>query len=185
MVVRCLLLFLTCGFLQAGDIPILKARVGMPVVQELMGGCSLTCSFPWSATDEAVSSSKISALNDNDAQTAWMEAKVGEKLLFKFPANLPRELNGTPFYGIDIANGRLYPERDFKDIGRVKTIRLFHNGKPLYTVELADTRRWQHAEFDDVYLNVGDALTIEIVALYPGKAMDAAALTEIVLQGAH
>lgn len=185
-VLSLILLLLLPGLLHAEDIPTLKARVGRPVVQELMGGCSLTCSLPWNATDEDKSASKIAALNDSDAMTAWTEAEAGEKLIFKFPANLPRELNGTPFYGIDIANGRLYPERDFKDLGRIKTMRLFHNGKPLYTIELADTRRWQHVEFDDVYLNIGDTLMLEILDLYPGRTTaKTAAITEIVLQGAH
>jgi len=171
--------------LAAAEVPVLKARTGPPVVQELLGGCSLTCSFPWSATDLGKSASKIAAVNDSDADTAWTEAKVGEKLTFKFPADLPRELNGTPFYGIDIANGRQNPASGFKDLGRVKSVRLNHNGKPLYLIELADSRRWQHAEFDDIYLNVGDTLMLEIVEIYPGKTAGTAAITEIVLQGAH
>jgi hypothetical protein len=75
--------------------------------------------------------SKISALNDSSSLTAWTSARIGDSLVFKFPANLPRELNGTPFYGVDIANGRIHPENSFKHVGRVKKIRLFHNDRPL------------------------------------------------------
>ena len=67
--------------------------------------------------------SKISALNDSNSWTAWTSARIGDRLVFKFPANLPRELNGTAFYGVDIANGRIHPESGFKDLGRVKKIR--------------------------------------------------------------
>jgi hypothetical protein len=111
----------------------------------------------------------IAALNDADSLTAWTNAQIGDTLIFKFPSNLPRELNGTPFYGVDIANGRLHPESGFKEFGRIKTIRLCHNNQPLCTIRLADTRRWQHVTFPDVYLNVGDTLAIEVLDTYPGK----------------
>jgi hypothetical protein len=71
-------------------------------------------------------------------------------------------LTGRPFYGIDIANGCLHPESAFKDFGRVKTIRLFHNGKALFVIHLADSPRWQHVTFPDVYLSIGDTLAIEV-----------------------
>lgn len=168
----------------AQSLPSIKATVGRPVIQELMGGCSLTCSFPWNAAS-ASSARKLSALNDSDAETAWTDAHVGDKLIFKFPADLPRELNGTPFYGVDFANGRLRPDAGFADFGRMKRIRLWHNEKALFEVRLADTPRWQQVEFDDIYLNVGDTLTLEILETFPGKVHSTASITEIVLQGAH
>jgi hypothetical protein len=181
-----LFLLFTCGLLATDDIPQIKAKVAMPVIQELMGGCSLTCAFPWSTVvGDSLAANKIADLNDSDAGTAWTGARVGDKLVFKFPANLPRELNGTPFYGLDIANGRLDPESGFKDFGRIRALRLFHNKRPLYTILLADTRRWQQVTFPDVYLNVGDTLALEILETYPGKMALTAAITEIVLQGAH
>lgn len=177
---------LACGILGAEEIPQLKAKAGMPVIQELMGGCSLTCAFPWEAvTGTSTFGDGIAALNDADSLTAWTNAQTGDTLIFKFPSNLPRELNGTPFYGVDIANGRLHPESGFKEFGRIKTIRLCHNNQPLCTIGLADTRRWQHVTFPDVYLNVGDTLAIEVLDTYPGKKEQTAAITEIVLQGAH
>jgi hypothetical protein len=36
-------ILLSCGVLGAEEIPQLKAKAGMPVIQELVGGCSLTC----------------------------------------------------------------------------------------------------------------------------------------------
>ncbi len=114
-----------------------------------------------------------------------MDAQIGDKLVFKFPANLPRELNGTPFYGIDIVNGRLYPEGGFAEYGRIKELRIWHNERKVLTIRLADTRRWQRVEFDDILLNVGDTLTLEVLQIYPGKIQPTAAITEIVLQGAH
>jgi hypothetical protein len=43
----------------------------------------------------------------------------------------------------------------------------------------------QKISFPDVYLNIGDTLTIKILEIYPGKMASTAAITEIVLQGAH
>jgi hypothetical protein len=117
--------------------------------------------------------------------TAWTNAQAGDTLIFRFPSDLPRELDGTPFYGIDIANGCLHPESAFKDFGRVKTIRLFHNGKALFVIHLADSPRWQHVTFPDVYLSIGDTLAIEVLETYPGRKEATAAISEIVLQGAH
>ena len=172
--------------LGADEIPQIKATVGLPVIQELMGGCSLTCAFPWNAVvGDSSAADKIADLNDGDASTAWTGAQSGDKLVFKFPANLPQELNGTPLYGIDIVNGRLDPESGFKNFGRIKALRLFHNNRPLYTILLADSRRWQQVTFPDVYLNIGDTLALEILETYPGKMAPTAAITEIVLQGAH
>lgn len=56
--------------LGAQNTPTFKAVVGKPVVQELMGGCSLTCAFPWNAVAGASSTLKIAALNDSDSTTA-------------------------------------------------------------------------------------------------------------------
>jgi hypothetical protein len=53
------------------------------------------------------------------------------------------------------------------------------------TIRLGDTRRWQHVTLPDVYLNVGDTLAIEVFDTYPGKKEQTAAITEIVLHGAH
>ena len=179
-------LVLVCGAGRAQEIAELNARTGKPVIQELMGGCSLTCAFPWEAVAAGSGSdAKVAAVNDADSRTAWTDAHASDTLVFKFPSTLPRELNGTPFYGLDIANGRLHPENAFKDFGRIKTIRLYHNGHPLCMIHLADTRRWQHVTFSDVYLSVGDTLAIEVLDTYPGRKERTAAIAEIVLQGAH
>ncbi len=170
--------------LAAADVPRLKAKVGSPVVTEFMGGCSLTCAFPWAA-DVAGGQDRLSMLNDARADTAWTGAKVGDRLTFRFPADLPRDLDGTPFFGVDIANGVANPLADFKKYGRVKELLLSHNGRPAFTIRLSNTWRWQRVTFDDIFLNVGDTLELEIVAVYPGEAGRGAALTEIVLQGAH
>ena len=177
-----LLFSLLAGVAVGGEPLSLKAKPGPPVLQELMGGCSLTCSFPWTARSEEGENAGLTALNDADALTAWTTARVGDRLVFQFPKNLPRELNGTPFYGVDVANGS---RENFAGFGRVKTLLLSHNGKPLYLIQLADSRRWQKVEFGDIFLNIGDTLALEIVEIYPGTKSTGAALTEIVLQGAH
>lgn len=159
----------------------LKAVLGPPLVEELMGGCSLTCSFPWTAVNGSLA---LAALNDADPSTAWTGIQAGDRLVFRFPADLPRELNQTPFYGIDLANGRVRPAEESDDYGWVRTIRLLHNNRAVHTIHLQRSRRWQTVEFDDIFLNVGDTVCLEIVAVEPGKKFPAA-LTEIVLQGAH
>jgi hypothetical protein len=52
-------------------------------------------------------------------------------------------------------------------------------------IHLADTRRWQHVTFPDVALNIGDTLAVEVLDIYAGRTESTAAITEIVLQGAH
>ena len=172
------------SLVQAAEPPKLKAKVGYPVLDELMGGCSLTCSFPWDGVT-GDRKGKVSAVNDSASATAWTDAAKGSSLVFVFPKDLPRELNGTPFYGIDFANGRIRPLSEFAEYGRIKKVLLFHNDKAIYEIHLADTWRWQKVEFPDIYLNIGDTLALKITEIYPGRKFPTAALTEIILQGAH
>jgi hypothetical protein len=65
----------------------------------------------------------------------------------QFPAKLPPELNGTPFYGFDFASGVDRPVEAFKNYARINKAKLFYNGKALYYVVFADTYRWQHVNF--------------------------------------
>ena len=130
----------------------------------------------------------VYTLDDNDASTAWIDPNptIGTKLQFQFPAKLPPELNGTPpFYGFDIANGVIRPSKAFKDHARIKKAKLFYNGKALYFVVFGDTYRWQHVNFADIMANQGDNMILEILDVYPGTKSPNAAVTEIILQGAH
>jgi hypothetical protein len=90
------LAMLACSTLCAQEFGDLKAKIGKPVIQETLGGCSLTCAFPWEAVaGTSRSADNVPALNDADVLTAWTNASVGDTLIFKFPSNLPRELNDT------------------------------------------------------------------------------------------
>ena len=175
--------------MHARDLPTIAAEVGEPVLQELMGGCSLKCAFPWGTS--AVAPGKVAqpiyVLNDDDASTAWIDKNTGAgtRLLFQFPKKLPKELNGTPFYGFDIADGYTKSDALFKSYARVKKAKLYYNGKALYYVTFADSRRWQHVNFDDIEAKQGDLMTLEILETYPGTKSQSVAITEIVLQGAH
>ena len=175
--------------LPAQSLPTIKAVVGQPVLQELMGGCSMRCAFPWttSALVPGKAPQIVYTLDDNDASTAWIDPNptIGTKLQFQFPAKLPPELNGTPFYGFDIANGVIRPSKAFKDYARIKKAKLFYNGKALYYVVFGDTYRWQHVNFADIMANQGDNMILEILDVYPGIKSPNAAVTEIILQGAH
>jgi hypothetical protein len=182
-----LLLFLALPSLGLADPPLIQAVVGHPVVPELMGGCSLRCAFPWttSAILPGQPAAPVYTLDDNDKDTAWTDAIVGAKLTFQFPKKLPKELNDTPFYGFDIADGDIKTESTFTEYGRVKKVRLFYNGKAFADIALADTRRWQEVSFDDIMARQGDVFSMEILEVYPGSRHPTAAISELILQGAH
>ena len=111
----------------------------------------MRCAFPW--TTFALVSGKspqiVYTLDYNDASTAWIDPNpaTGTKLQFQFPAKLPPELNGTPFYIFDFASGVDRPVEAFKNYARINKAKLFYNGKALYYVVFADTYRWQHVNF--------------------------------------
>ena len=77
------------------------------------------------------------------------------------------------------------PWRRSKTTPGSKKAKLFYNGKALNYVVFADTYRWQHVNFADIMANQGDKMTLEILEVYPGIKSPNAAVTEIILQGAH
>jgi hypothetical protein len=184
------LLLLLCLLLPAGamaDPPSIQAVVSHPVVPELMGGCSMKCAFPWQtfALLPGQSQTPVYTLDDNDKDTAWTDGVVGAKLIFQFPKKLPKELNDTPFYGFDFANGDIKTEETFPQYGRIKKARLYYNGRAFADVTFADSRRWQEVSFDDIMARQGDTFSFEILDVYPGTKFKTAAITELILQGAH
>jgi len=182
-----LLLCLALPGLAMADPPLIQAVVGHPVVPELMGGCSLRCAFPWQtfASLPGQAQTPVYTLDDNDKDTAWTDAVIGSRLTFQFPKKLPKELNDTPFYGFDIADGNIKTDASFKEYGRVKKVRLFYNGKAFADIALADTRRWQEVSFDDIMARQGDVFSMVVLEVYPGAKYPTAAITELILQGAH
>ncbi|MEO6848699.1 MAG: hypothetical protein ABI443_13260 [Chthoniobacterales bacterium] len=175
--------------LNAQTLPVLKAQVSEPVIQEFMGGCSMKCAFPWQtfAIVPGKSPQPVYKLDDNDASTGWIDANisVGTKLQFQFPKKLPSDFRDTPFYGFDMASGVIKPLTMFKVYARVKKARLYFNGKAFADVAFSDSYRWQRVHFDDLMVNQGDTFTFEILEVYPGEKFPNAAITEFVLQGAH
>jgi hypothetical protein len=184
---RLLLLLCLVPSLALADPQLIQAVVGHPVVPELMGGCSLRCAFPWQtfAILPGQAPAPVYTLDDNDKDTAWTDAVVGAKLTFEFPKKLPKELNDTPFYGFDIANGNIKTDDTFKEYGRVKKVRLFYNGRAFADIALADSRRWQNVSFDDIMARQGDVFSMQVLDVYPGTKYPTAAITELILQGAH
>jgi hypothetical protein len=182
-----LLLCLALPRLAAADPQLIQAVVSHPVVPELMGGCSMKCAFPWQtfAILPGQSPTPVYTLDDNDKDTAWTEAVIGAKLVFQFPKKLPKELNGTPFYGFDFADGDIKTEDSFKEYGRIKRARLFYNGRAFADIAFADSRRWQEVSFDDIMARQGDVFSMQILDVYPGTKYPTAAITELILQGAH
>ena len=67
----------------------------------------------------------------------------------------------------------------------MKRVRLYYNGKAFCDVAFADSRRWQRLSFPDILVHSGDSMTMEILEIYPGENGAGAAITELVLQGAH
>lgn len=176
-----------------GDPAVVKAKVEEPVVPELMGGCSLKCGFAWSVEVQPATGARpsmVKVLSDESPETAWIAANgtsgVGTKLKIAFPKKLVAEVEGeVPFYGLDLINGDWKSEEQWKVQGRVKKVRLSYNGKPLRDVVFADSRRWQRVTFPDIFVHSGDSLTLEILEIYPGEKGAGAAISEVVLQGAH
>jgi hypothetical protein len=191
------------------DPAVIKAKVEEPVLQELMGGCSLKCAFGWGVEIEpapapspkpaavpgqksappSAKPAKTKVLNDDNAETAWTAPEgttgVGVKFKFIFPKKLIPELEATPLYGLDFINGYWKTEELWKEHGRVKKARLYYNDKPFRDLAFADSRRWERVSFPDIEVHSGDSMTFEILEIYPGEKGEGAAISEIVLQGAH
>ena len=173
------------------DPPTAKAKVEEPVLQELMGGCSLKCAFAWGVELQVAGAkpATLKVLNDDNAESAWVAPEgtsgVGTRFKFLFPKRLRAELQGTPLYGLDLINGMWKSEEQWKTHGRVKKARLYYNDKPFLDVHFADSRRWQRLSFPDILVHSGDSMTFEILEVYPGEKGSGAAISEIVLQGAH
>ncbi len=164
-----------------------KLKVGEPVLEELMGGCSMRCTFSWSV--EVVSGGKRAAtkmLNDERATSAWIATGAELPVIhFSFPKRLPKEMEGqVPFYGVDFINGHWATEELWEKHARLRKARLLYNGALMGVLNFADSRRWQRVEFDDIMVRSGDVLTLEVLEVYPGKG-GGLALSEVVLQGAH
>lgn len=175
------------------DPTLVKAKAEEPVLEELMGGCSLKCAFSWGVELPPAAHGKkpvvLKMLNDDSAESAWTApagtSGVGTKFKFTFPKKLIPELEGTPLYGLDMINGFWKTEEDWKAHGRVKKARLYYNDKPFLDVVFADSRRWERLGFPDIYVHSGDSMSFEILEIYPGDKGAGAAISEIVLQGAH
>lgn len=182
------------SFSEARAAPLaIKAAVEEPVVPDLMGGCSLKCAFRWTvkALFTSGKTQPVAQLNDESPETAWIAepagkaGAIGTKLRLAFPKKLPADMEGeVPLYGLDLVNGDWRTEEAWAQRGRVKKLRVFYNDKPLRDVSFADSRRWQRALLPDIMLRSGDALTLEILEVYPGEK-PGVAISEIVLQGAH
>ena len=173
--------------------PTLKVNVEEPVLEELMGGCSLRCAFRWSVEviGEGGKPKPVKTLNDESAQSAWIadppprKSGIGVRLRLVFPKKLPKELEGaTPIYGLDLINGHWKTEELWKQHGRIRKARLFYNERPLGDITFADSRRWQRVIIPDTFVHSGDSMTLEILEIYPGEGAGMA-VSELVLQGAH
>jgi hypothetical protein len=163
--------------------------VAEPVLEELMGGCSMRCTFSWKVdVDSGGKRAATKLLNDESATSAWTAvAGAGELPVFHFafPKRLPKEMEAqVPFYGVDFINGHWATEELWQQHARVRKARLLYNGKPMGVLNFADSRRWQRVSFDDIMVRSGDVLTLEVLEVYPGKG-GGLALSEVVLQGAH
>lgn len=171
------------------NLPLLQPKVTSPVIQELMGGCSLRCAFFWEtlAGNSNGSLKPASELCDDDATTSWIAPTPGTGAIiqFRIPKKLPKDCKDTPFYGITIANGVIRTLDEFRGYARAKTMTLLVNKKTITRLHLADTWRWQDFHFPDISLNQGDLIELTIDEIYPGKTSQQPGITEIVLQGGH
>ena len=169
-----------------GTLPVLRAKVTHPVLQDFMGGCSLRCAFFWE-TLGGRPAKPAPELCDDDAMTGWMAPQDwrNSTITFRLPKSLPPECRDTPFYGLSVANGMIGTLKDFHTHARVKRMTLSVNGKPVALLRLADTWKWQDFHFETIPLNQGDIIALSIGEIYPGKDPEPPVITEIVLQGGH
>ena len=168
------------------NLPVLHGKVTYPVLQELMGGCSLRCAFSW----ETLGGNPLEPapeLCDDDATTGWMAPRDWQNspIIFRMPKKLPADCRDTPLYGISIANGKIQSLQDFRSFARAKKMTLSVNHKAIARLQLADTWKWQDFHFDDILLNQGDFISLKIDEIYPGSHSQQPVITEIVLQGGH
>ncbi|HEV7869511.1 MAG TPA: hypothetical protein VGO90_17610 [Chthoniobacteraceae bacterium] len=187
-----ILLLLVVVARAAESVPQIKAKTEEPVIEEMLGGCSLRCSFQWTVEAQPGAGGKMqptTILNDESAQTAWVAPEpttgVGAKFRLSFPDKIPAEMEGqTPFYGLDLINGFWKTEELWKEHARIKKVRLYYNRKPFRDVAFVDSRRWQRVTWPDIMIRSGDSLTVEVLEIYPGTKAGLA-VTELVLEGAH
>lgn len=195
MIARAIALLIASVIAPAGareSVPQVKAKLEEPVLEELMGGCSLRCSFVWTvevSPGGGQRGTRVKVLNDESAQTAWISSHtnggVGARFRLVFPKKLPAEIEGnTPIYGIDLINGYWKTEELWEQHARVKKARVYYNDRPFRDVQFADSRRWQRLTFPDFYARSGDSMMIEVLEIYPGKSKPLA-ITELVLEGGH
>src|SRR5687767_861159 len=94
-------------------VPTVKAKVEEPVLEELMGGCSLQCAFRWTVqvTEPGGKPTATQILNDESALSAWIartpgrQSGIGTKLKLAFPRKLlPAAEGNTPVFGLDLIN---------------------------------------------------------------------------------
>ena len=184
----CVFSFIAATLALGAERKTLKVKVQEPVLEELMGGCSMRCTFAWTVeVVEGKRSASTKLLNDEKATTAWLAVDMESRptLRFLFPKRLPREMEGqVPFYGIDLINGHWATEELWRQHGRLRKARFFYNGELLGDASFGDSRRWQKITLPDIMVRSGDVLTMEVLEVYPGTGAGLA-LTEVVLQGAH
>jgi hypothetical protein len=166
-----------------------RAKAEEPVVEELMGGCSLQCAFDWTVEVQMPGTTKFTKLpllRDERAETAWIAEgnAVGAMFRIGFPKQRMPELEETPLYGLDLVNGQWKTEELWAEHARLKKVRLHYKGKPFRDLLFPDSRRWVRAEFPDIFITAGDALLVEVLEIYPGRN-GRLAISEFVLQGAH
>lgn len=169
----------------------LRARTEEPVLEELLGGCSLRCAFRWTvevSPQPGAAAKAVKVFNDESAQTAWIgdatTRGLGAQIRLAFPKKIPREMEAqVPLYGLDLINGH-WREDQWPRFARLKRARLLYNARPLGEVTFADSRRWQRVTLPDLMIRSGDVLTLEILELHAAGPAPLA-ITEIVLQGAH
>ena len=166
-----------------------RAVKAEPVVEELMGGCSLQCAFDWTVEVQMPGTQRyvpLPAVRDESADNGWVAGGDGVGAIFRigFPKKRSPELEETPVYGLDIVNGLWKTEELWKEHARLKKVRLHYKGKPFRDLLFPDTRRWVQAEFPDIFIRSGDVIFMEVLEVYPGRS-GKLAISELVLQGAH
>ena len=167
-------------------------------IKDIGGMCSLGCGISWdiSATshlpEQKGNTYAASNMSDGLISTAWVEGVkgigVGEKIKFDFGTKYFEsngEIDSINLNGFRILNGYSKSEELWRNNGRVKKLKMYHNSNLIYIIEIQDKMQLQEFYFPNIFLKKDDMIVFEIIEVQSGEKYSDTAITEFEPLGAH
>jgi hypothetical protein len=186
---------LCCAFFSAtaamANPSTIKAKVEEPVVEEVMGGCSLKCAFDWAAQIFVPGgrTENTRKLNDDSALTAWLAEDPKDRSGSETPdppsegaqnrRNRNSSLRSRSCEWLLEGGGPLAEVRQGKARAPLLQRQAIPRPSPL-SIHAAGSASPSPTSL----CSPGDTLTFEVLEVFPGKGAGLA-ISEVVLQGAH